>query len=357
MRRLRELGGPDYRDTTLALARSADLTLARSAALGMWGIDYEPANPADFAILDEFAKNPDWHIKELVIWALSSIGKSTESRQAAIERILAVHAGNNKKLADRICDAFLYNRIPLTSLSEHQFKRLLDNLIEVPDLDEHGIGLVLNWSVDNMPRALIDFLKKRVVRAVDARSSLDWSYDILPRHGNQVHLHGLRDKVEAKALRDYLLPQVESNESIRDELINLFWVITALDEAFGLLRPWVHSADPSQFRLALQFLRDAPYDLAFSEPSVSTEVLEAAQNFGPSQVESAIAAVVANGHPKLFQIVGDGLSQPHANLKSSAEAALSQAGLNPLMRRLYEAIAASATISVNPFAEFEEEEF
>jgi hypothetical protein len=71
-----------------------------------------------------------------------------------------------------------YNRISLDSLSEAQLDRLLDNLVSVPELDEYGISMVLNWAVDNRSAAAIRFIKKRIVRASERRGAQDWSYRI-----------------------------------------------------------------------------------------------------------------------------------------------------------------------------------
>ena len=226
LRRLREQGGPDYLNTGLAAARSRNLGVARSAAIGMAGMDYtHPATSDDLAILDELARHADWHVRETVIWALSFVGKHPSREQDAIERILAFSPGENKKLADKICDAFIYNRIPLGNLSESQLVRLLQNLAPVSDLDEHGIGMVLNWAVGNRPSALIGFVKKRIVRASERRAAGDWSYDIVPRHRSQIHLHGLRDSGELPAFRAAVLRQIEEDQYIRDELITLLWAM------------------------------------------------------------------------------------------------------------------------------------
>ena len=47
IRRLREQRSPEYLVTAQAAARSTDINLVRSAALGMWGIKYDPANVGD----------------------------------------------------------------------------------------------------------------------------------------------------------------------------------------------------------------------------------------------------------------------------------------------------------------------
>ena len=320
-------------------------------------MNYDPATDDDLAILDELARHADWHVRDSVIWALSRVGKHPARRQNAVERILACPLGEDKKLADRICDAFLYDRIPVDSLSETQLHRLLQNLVLLPDLDEHGISMLLNWAVNNRSSALIGFIKKRIVRASERRAAGDWSYDLIPRHQNQIHLHGLKDSGELPAFRTLILGQIETDKSIRDDLINLFWAMTVFDgESFDLLRPWLHSGDTSRFDLAIHVLRHAPGKMALSHGSQILEILEAAEKLGSDRLERTIGVLVANVQPSFFY--GHANEQPPAivNLHTSAEAALADPQLHPLMKRLYEAIKGYASVDLRPFPDQEEDE-
>ncbi len=357
LRRLRERGGSDYRTSALAAARSQDLNLARSAAVAMCGINYNPASDDDLAILDELRGHPDWHIRETVVLALSTVGKHPARLQDAIDRILSFSAGQDKRLADKICNAFLYNRISLDSLSEAQLDRLLDNLVSVPDLHEYGISMVLNWAVNNRSTAVIQFVKKRIVRASERRAVRDWSYSIVPRHHNQILLHNLKDSGELPALRTFVLGKIEEDKFIRRDLIELFGNINVLDgESFEMLRPWLHSGDVSKFDLAMSIVSSASGKLAFSNQSQVLETLEAAEKVGSDRLEKAISQLVVNVHPSFFS--GFANEQPPAivELRTSAEAVLADPQLHPLLKRLHEAIKASASIDLRPFPDQEDEE-
>ena len=324
----------------------------------MEALNYDPATNDDLAILDELAKRSDWHIRASVIWALSRVGKHPACERDAIERLLAFAPGDDKKLADKICDAFIYDRIPLGNLSDSQLGRLLQNLVPVPDLGEHGIGMVLNWAVNNRPSALIAFIKQRIGRASERRAAGDWSYDIVPRHQNQINLRGLKDSGELPAFRIAVLKQIEQGQFIRDELISLFWAMTVFDEeSFGLLRPWLHSGDESRFELALQILRHAPGRMAFSHRSQVLEILEAAEKLGTVRLERTVGVLAANVQPSFFTVLGNEQPPAFVNLRTSAEAALAESELHPLMKRLFEAIEAAASIDLRPFPDIEEDEF
>ena len=345
-------------DRQRTAARSPDLNLAWSAALAMCGINYAPATDDDLAILDELSRHADRHVRETMVRALSGLGKEDPSRQNdAIDRILSLSLGEDKKLADAICDAFLYNRIPLDTLSEVQLDRLLDNLVGVPELDEYGINMVLNWAVKERPSAIIRFIKKRIARFLERRAARDWSYRIVPHQQNEIDLHGLQNSGELPELRATVLGQIEADKSARDEFNDLFWKITVFEEeSFELLRPWFHSGDQSKFDLALSVLRHAPRRLAFSNPNLVLEVLEAAEKHGTKSLEGAIGLFVSGIDPYLF--AGWAPEQPSAtvDLRTSAETALANPQLHPLMRRLYEAIKAFASIDIRPFADGEDEE-
>jgi hypothetical protein len=357
LRRLRERGGSEYRINALAAAKSQDINLARSAAVAMCGIKYDPANDDDLTILDGLAGHRDWHVRRTVVRALSDVGKHPARLQDAIERIVSFAPGEDKKLADGICDAFLYSHIPLDSLSEAQLDRLLDNLVSVPDLDEHGIGMVLNWAVSNRSVIVIRFIRKRIQRALERREAGDWSYNIVPRHQNQVYLLNLTNSAELLALRAFVLGKIEASESARGDLIELFWDVTAFDaESFETLRLWLHSGDASKFDLALNLLRGAPGKLAFSHREQILETLEAAEKLGGDHLRRAIGYFVSNVQPSTF--LGIAGEQPPAivDLGTSADAALTDPQLHPLLKRLYEAIKASASIDLRPFSSDEDEE-
>ncbi len=309
IRRLRERRVSEYLTTALAAAKSQDLILVRSAAVGMWGIDPAPTTDDDLTILDELAGNPDWHVRHTVVRSLSCVGKHASREQEAIERILSFFVGADKKLADEICNAFLFDRIPLDSLSEAQSNRLLDNLVFVPDLDEYGIGMVLSWFASYRPTAIITFIQKRIERASKTRAARNWSYKIVPRHQNQINLHSLKPSAELSALRTLVLGQIEADKSMKDDLSHLFWEITVFDgESFDLLRPWLHSGDPSKFDLTMRVLGDAPQKLAFSHRDQILETLKAAEKLGADCLNRAIGVFVGMTHPSFFQISPNGQS-------------------------------------------------
>jgi hypothetical protein len=360
LRKLREHPGPDYRTTALAAARSDDLTLVRSAAAGMWGMNYYPATDDDLEILDELSHHNDWRVRDCVIWALSIVGKHPAREQDAIERILAFSAGKDKKVADRICDAFLYSKISIANLSEAQFDRLLGILLPVPDLDEHGIGLVLNWGVTNRPSALIRFIKKRIETATERALDGDWSYRVVPGHSNKIYLNGLQNAAELSGFRADILKEIERGNSIRDELINLFWQVTVLDDqSFDLLRPWFHSGDVIKFTLAVRVLNGTSERLAFSHKSLVLEIIEAAEKLGGDNVERVIESLISNVHPSFFSGLGNEQPPAIVELRTTADKELADPQLHPLMLRLYQQIRDSANTAPwrFPAGDDEEEEF
>ena len=360
LRKLRERSGPDFRTTALTAARSTDLDLVRSAAAGMWGLNYDPATDDDLEILDELSSRDDWRVRDCVIWALSNVGKHPDREQDAIERILSFSPGKDKKFADRICDAFLYAKIPLANLSDTQFDRLLQILVSVPDLDEHGIGLVLNWAVTNRPSALIGFISKRITTATERRLEADWSYKLVPAHSNQIFLSGLRESAELPAFRLELLRRIEKGNSLRDELISLFWQLTAFGEqSFDLLRQWFHSGDAAKFALATRTLHGTPEKLAFSHRNLVLEILEAAEKLGNDQLERVIGLLVSNVHPSFFSGWGNERPPAIVELGASADKELTDSQLHPLMRQLYQRIKGSTNIDPwqFPTEDDEDEEF
>jgi hypothetical protein len=154
-----------------------------------------------------------------------------------------------------------------------------------------------------------------------------------------------------------VLGQIEEDKSVRDELNDLFWEITVFDEgSFRLLRPWLHSGDISKFDLAVSVLRHAPGKLASSDRNLVLETLEAAEKLGSKSLERAIGLFVSSIDP--FFIAGwpNEKATAIADLRTSAEGALADPQLHPLMKRLYEAIKASATVDLRRFPEEEDEE-
>jgi hypothetical protein len=160
------------------------------------------------------------------------------------------------------------------------------------------------------------------------------------------------------AFRVSVLRQIEADQFIWDELINLFWAMTVFDEeSFDLLRPWLHSGDESRFDLAIQVLRHAPGRMALSHRSQTLEIIEAAEKLGGVRLERTIGVLVANVQPSFFMGLGNEQPPAFVDLRTSAEAALSDPQLHPLLRRLCEAIKAAASIDLRPFPDVEEEEF
>jgi hypothetical protein len=344
LRRLRERGGPDYLATALAAVRSQDLSLVRSAALAMSGVAYGPATDDDLIIVHELAQNPDLYVRRTVVRALSNIGKHPVWGEAAIDRILSFSFGDDKKLADEICDVFVYG-IPLDNLSEKQLRRLLQSLAVLPDLDEHGITMVVSWVANNRPVALTQFIGERIEAAVERRSHGDWKYSIVPRYRSQIDLRTLKDSGQLPTMHKAILRHIETNRSMRDDLANLFWQMTVFDEeSFDLFRPWLHSGDVSKFDLAVSVLCHAPQSFAVSHQAQVLEILDCANNLEKDCLERTIERLAVSVHPSFF--VGHANEEPPTivNMRSSVEAALADSSLHPVLRRLYTSIKASVSV-------------
>jgi len=326
--------------------------------VAMWGTNYDSIRNEDFQILQELANHDDRHVRETVLRALSLIGKNPSHEQEAIERILSINPGVDKNLADELCNCFMYQRIPIHHLTEHQFDRLLENLVAVPDLDEYGIGLLVGWAVKNRPAAVAQFVRRRISEARKERSKKNWSYHIMPRHGHQVHFHGIADPKVLRELRSDILSEIETDELIRDDLITAFWEISVLEQdTFELFQPWIHSGESAKFELALALLRHAPGRIPFSHEANVLDVLQEAEKLGEDWLERAIGVLVSSVHPTFFSGLANEQPPAIVELRTKADEALQKSELHPLMKRLYESVKASASIDLRPFSEedFEEE--
>jgi hypothetical protein len=137
----------------------------------------------------------------------------------------------------------------------------------------------------------------------------------------------------------------------------LFWDLTTFGaESFETLRLWFRSGDASKFDLALNLLRGAPGKLAFSHRDQILETLEAADKLGDDYLRRAIGYLVSNAQGSFSFGLASEQSAEIADLGTSAKAALADPDLHPLLRRLYEAIKASAAAELRPFSSEEDEE-
>jgi hypothetical protein len=360
LRRLRERNAPEYLETGLAAAKSVDLVVVRSAAFAMFGMLFDPATDDDLRIIDELASQSDWSVRRNVVHALSQIGRHPKREQDAIQRLLSILPGEDKKFANEICEVFVYGRIPIDHLSEEQLDRLYENFVPVADLDDHSIGMFLNREVRERPSAVIRFIDSRIKKALERRAAGDWKYTIVPpTHQNAVNLHELNDSDELSKFRTALLKHIDDQESLRDDLIGLFWRMTEFNEnSFDLLRPLLQSKDVSKFDLAVRILRHAPGSSALSYPAQALEVLKAAEGFGSDHLEQTIGRLVANAYPNFIVTSANEEPPENANIRISVEKAVSNPQLDPLLTRLYNTIKAAAQVETRtPVLWDEEEEF
>lgn len=335
--KLRESQDTSYIKLGLAAARSKDIVVVRSAAAALWGLDFTARYREDLQILDELSRNDDLRVRRLVLTALSLLGRSPKAESDCKDRILAFDIGDDPKFADDLCDCFTYHRIEPSHLTESQLDKLIDKLVPVPDLDEHGIGSVLGWMAKERPATFTKLLTARIERARTERIAHNWRYRIFPHQSRNVHIRGTFKTSDSVNLIEVIWQEYQKEkESDEHELMSLFWEIVTLDEPIvDFFERRIGCSDPEAATLAIKLLSYGPPRLAFTHPELVAQCLDKAATIRREVLEDVRSWFITNCHPlNQLNITG---RNPNS-LREEADSLLQKAGIQPSLKELYRAI-------------------
>lgn len=357
LRRMRDLDDAAYLELGVSAVASNDITVVRNAASAMTGVDLSDFRASDLLLLRALVLKSDQYVLAETLRALRYLGKNPQWESIAVDLALSVDPKGNSAIADDLCEIFLYEGIALERVTLPQLNKLLAYLVDLPDLDEHAIGGVLDWLVTRHPEMIVDFFIQRLKRAADDRASGRWNYEVVPQHSRSLHLHQLLTSDLYESTLRRLRQIIASEASIRDEAVSLYWefATTGDERTFTVLREWLESGKREDFEILLEHLHHAPERLISSSGTFIIDLLEAAQRHGKEILKQTIGRLVANSFPTFM--MGSAGEPPPAivSIRDEAKRRLQEPELHPLLRRAYQAIQDSAATDIQQHERFEEE--
>lgn len=300
LRRLRNSDSVRYREAALQAAVATNPYLAYGTANAVsLGPSLNAPIPADFVILEGLSRHPNLRVRHLTFTGIKRIGVHAEYERDAINLLLRSDIGDEAALAEELCGALTYAGIPLAHLSEADIRGILKKLVLTKDIDDHHIGLVLQWIGQNRPAELCEFIINRLdhYAKMQDRGEATAGYRPVPhqRFGNA--FHALQGSPQYRnfliQVRDRFISQPDQGYWLRE----LFWAIgTADTTTLSVLDELLHSADKEKTRAAIDLIAEAPHEFALTRPYFAIHVIEDAKRLDGDLGERAASILISNAH-------------------------------------------------------------
>lgn len=304
LRRLRNLGPIRYREIGLQAAGHNNAYIACGTANAVsYGPGLTAPVPADFAILDALSRHAYARVRHLTFTGIRRIGTHAEYERDAINLLLRTDIGDNPAMADEMCETLTYAGIPLAHLSEADIRGILQKLIVTKEIDDHHLGLVLQWIGQDQPAALFEFIIARLDRyaRMQDRGESTSGYTPVPHHRFASAFHALQGSPQYQdfliQIRDRFISQSDQKYWLRE----FFWAIGTVDATtLSALDELLHSQDKEKIRATLDLIGEAPAEFALTHPYFAIHVIEEAKRVDADFGELATSVLIGNAHSGSF---------------------------------------------------------
>lgn len=315
----------------MLFARSEHVRLAQSVAAGVaQGPIEEPLGQEDFEILTVLAGRHEPNILYAIIYGLKRLTRIASFRAAALGLIAGLKIGNNPGLAREYCNIFSpWGGLPVAMLTPAMAEKMLANLVEVDELDDHSFDQLLVNISGVTSGAVVSFLEDRIFCAAELAEhggEEDEEYEPIPSHFSPPVLSSARHTPEYQDALRRLIELMRKYPAYESQLASIFWRMADVwppdkpgTEGFAALDGLLHASDPDDVRILLRSLDHAPLGLTISHPMFALHVLWSCADFGEELKEAAISCLVnrcfASGGAQAVQpgsriTVRSGLAQP-----------------------------------------------
>jgi uncharacterized protein DUF4062 len=325
LRRLRSLDSIRYRDIGLQAARHNNPYLALGTANAVSiGPNLNAPIPVDLTILEALSQHPVPRVRHLTFTGIRRIGAHAEYEREAINLLLRSDIGDNAALAEELCGTLTYAGIPLDHLSEADVRSILQKLVLTKEIDDHHIGLVLQWIGQNRPALLCEFIIARLDHhaRMQERGEAANGYTPVPHHRFGNAFHALQGTPQYQdfliQIRDRFVTQSDQRYWLRE----LFWAIGTVDATtLSALDELLHSGDKEKTRTALDLIEQAPPELALTRPFFAIHVIEEAKHLDADLGERATGVLISNtAHSGSFNRTAGQPSPRYLGMKDRAAA-------------------------------------
>ena len=159
LRRLRNLGPIRYRRDRLAgcWTQQRLYRLWNSKRRFLWS-RLNGSSSCGFCDSGSSVTASEWRVRHLSFTGIRRIGTHAEYEREAINLLLRTEIGDNPAMAEEMCETLTYAGIPLAHLSEADIRSILQKLVVTKEIDDHHLGLVLQWIGQDQPRPYLNSL-------------------------------------------------------------------------------------------------------------------------------------------------------------------------------------------------------
>lgn len=362
----------------LLFAQSEHIRIARSTAAGVsQGPVEEPLGQEDLNILTVFAGRDEPGVLHTIIYGLKRLTRIVSFRPVALDLIAGMKIGNHTGLAREYCDIFSPWGLPVAMLTPALAEKMLANLVEVDELNDHSFDHLLVNIFGVTSGAVVSFLEARILHAAElaerGAEEDEEEYEPIPSHSSPSVLRGARNTPEYQDALRRLIELMKKYPEHESQLASIFWHMADVwpmdepgTEAFAALDGLLHTSEIDDARILLRSLDHAPLGLAISHPMFALHVLWNCADFGEKLKDTAISCLVnrcfASGGAQAVQpgsriTVRSGLAEPWLE---KVKELLSHCPPDSLAYELFKRIEDSAapifhTIDVSEFLGDEEE--
>ncbi|MDQ6733634.1 MAG: hypothetical protein M3Z35_05865 [Nitrospirota bacterium] len=315
----------------MLFAQSEHIRIARSTAAGVsQGPVEEPLGQEDLNILTLFAGRDEPGVLHTIIYGLKRLTRIASFRPAALDLIASMKIGNHTGLAREYCDIFSPWGLPVAMLTPALAEKMLANLVEVDELNDHSFDHLLVNIFGVTSGAVVSFLEARILHAAElaerGAEEDEEEYEPIPSHSSPSVLRGTRNTPEYQDALRRLIELMKKYPEHESELVSIFWHMADVwpmdepgTEAFAALDGLLHTSDIDDARILLRSLDHAPLGLAIPHPMFALHVLWNCADFGEELKDTAISCLVnrcfARGGAQAVQpgsriTVRSGLAEP-----------------------------------------------
>jgi hypothetical protein len=322
LRRLRSLDPVRYHEIGLQAAVNTNPYVAYGTANAVSiGPNLNAPIPADFAILAALSRHPYLRVRHLTFTGIRRIRVHAEYERDAINLLLRSDIGDDPAMADEMCQTLTYAGIKLAHLAEADIRGILQKLVVTKKIDDHHLGLVLQWIGQNHPAALCEFIINRLdhYARMQDRGEATSGYTPVPHHRFASAFHALQGSPQYRdflvQIRDRFISQSDQRYWLRE----LFWAIGTVDTTtLSALDELLHSEDKEKMRAAIDLIAEAPPEFALTRPYFAIHVIEYAKRLDADLSERAASILVGNAHSGSFNRMAGQPSPRYLSMKDRA---------------------------------------
>lgn len=297
-------------------ARSESVHVAAAVAHGVsHGAWQQSLTRDDLNILTILANRSELPVLYDSIHGLKKLTQVPAFRPVALDLIAGMKIKENPGLAQHYMEIFGHHGLSATMLAPTHVEKILANLVEVEQLNDHSIDALLTNVCGIAPKAIVSFLEARIHHGLDLEQrGVDNDYEAIPTNTSwSVFRNAQQSNDYADALAAFvdLMKRYTRHE---DRLSVIFWHMADIwpsqqqpgTAIFAALDPLLHTSDREDALLVIRSLDDAPLGLAIHHPMFALHVLWSCASLGEDIKDAAMHRLVS----KCFASGGFGAVQP-----------------------------------------------